>query len=132
MLNSTYTFSINSGSLSILPIIVCPMLYCFHAGQQRSSSFQVSAFTVPVNSRLQKVYKTLGKATLFFFFFYTSYLCRGVVGRWMSRSLKILRMRTVNSQQLWGRNVVYTKDISAKRWHCGCIDFAADAQSGRR
>lgn len=68
MLNSTYTFSISSGSLPVLPIIVCPMLYRFHAGQQRSSSFQVSAFTVPVNSRLQKVYKTLGKATHFFFF----------------------------------------------------------------
>lgn len=132
MLNSTYTFSISSGSLSVLPIIVCPMLYRFHAGQQRSSSFQVSAFTVPVNSRLQKVYKTLGKAT-HYFFFYTSYHYRGMVGRWMSRSLKILRMRTVNSQQLWGRDVVvYTKDISAKRWHCGCIDFAVDAQSGRR
>lgn len=47
-------------------------------------------------------------------------------------SLKILCMQTVNSQQLQERDVVaYTKDVLAKRWHCGCIDFAVDEQSGK-
>lgn len=42
-------------------------------------------------------------------------------------------MYAVNSWQLWGRNIViYTKDFLAKRWHCGCIDFAVDEQPGRR
>lgn len=56
-----------------------------------------------------------------------------MVGQWMFRcSLKILYMQTVNSQQLWERGgATYMKDILAKRWHCGCIDFAVDEQSGK-
>lgn len=55
------------------------------------------------------------------------------VGRRICRCyLKITRMETVNSRQLWGRNVIYTKDVLAKRWHCSCIDFAVDEQAAGR
>lgn len=82
-------------------------------------------------AELEKVYAFLGKA--FMYFFYILQLQRyGWTMNVLPFSLKVM-CQTISFRQLWGRNVViYTKDVLAKRWHCGCIDFAVDEQSGRR